>query len=51
MLPPVDITLRVWFDGDVEVFSPVADWLTCAAMNRALDSYVEYVVVPDEEDG
>lgn len=49
-MPPVDIVVRVWQDRDPEVISPVADWLTCAALNRVLDNYVEYLVTPETDD-
>lgn len=49
-LAPVDITVRLWFDREPEVISPVADWMVCAALNRVLDNYVEYVLTPEEEE-
>jgi hypothetical protein len=50
LFPPVDVVVRFWPDSEVEVLSPLADWLTCAVLNRALENYVEYVVTPAEEE-
>ena len=50
LAPPVDIVVRVWQDRDPEVISPVADWLTCAALNRVLDNYVEMVFSLESDD-
>ena len=51
MNPPMDVTIRIWTDREPEVITNgVSEWIVCAALNRVLDSYVEYELTPAGEE-
>ena len=41
--PPIDITVRLWMGPgeQIEVISPIADWLTTDALTRASEQQAE----------
>ena len=46
----MDIVVRLWLDREPEVIAPVADWIVCAALNKALENYVEFELTPETQE-
>ena len=47
--PPIDIVVRLWWDAEPEVFSPLSNWLTADVLARASETQADLDEAKAEE--